>query len=272
MSCGSCQVQASRVIAPGVPAAMPVQEKCPGCGQFVGTDHTCPAGMVLTFGKHNGRTLGQVMADDRGYVEWLAREAREGKVRAAASQLVRSAAPNQDALAYRLTFGKYNGRTLGDVFQEDPDYLRWLADEARSPRVRTMAQSVLDNPPGVDVARRARAVARRDGLTPEEEQYLREELEREAIRAQREKEYRDWREQRMAAIAGSLGLSADQFKGALLHYKGWQAVCDDPEVLANWPTWDHHIVWQACSKEACEAAIIGFLDEDDARGRQVDDF
>lgn len=44
-----------------------------------------PAGeIVLTFGKHNGKTLNQVWAVDPGYVEWLAKEGRDPDVRAAA--------------------------------------------------------------------------------------------------------------------------------------------------------------------------------------------
>lgn len=29
---------------------------------------------VLTFGKHEGKTLGQVFDEDRGYIEWLINE------------------------------------------------------------------------------------------------------------------------------------------------------------------------------------------------------
>jgi hypothetical protein len=41
VSCGTCQVAASAVVAPDVPPAMAVQ-KCPICGQFVGDGHVCP--------------------------------------------------------------------------------------------------------------------------------------------------------------------------------------------------------------------------------------
>lgn len=44
-----------------------------------------PAGeIVLTFGKHNGKTLNQVWSIDPGYIEWLAREGRDPDVRTAA--------------------------------------------------------------------------------------------------------------------------------------------------------------------------------------------
>jgi len=47
-----------------------------------------PAEVVLRFGKHNGRTLGELMYLDEGYVEWLAREARDESLRAAAQQVL----------------------------------------------------------------------------------------------------------------------------------------------------------------------------------------
>lgn len=47
-----------------------------------------PAEVKLTFGKHSGRTLGELMYLDEGYVEWLAREARDEALRAAAQQVL----------------------------------------------------------------------------------------------------------------------------------------------------------------------------------------
>lgn len=42
-----------------------------------------------------------------------------------------------------LAFGKHNGKTLGEVYQLDSDYVRWLADKARDEEVRSAAQELL---------------------------------------------------------------------------------------------------------------------------------
>lgn len=34
----------------------------------------------------------------------------------------------ETALAYTITFGKYNGKTLREVYKEDRDYIKWLAN------------------------------------------------------------------------------------------------------------------------------------------------
>lgn len=50
-----------------------------------------PAGdTLITFGKHRGKTLGQIMMDDIGYVEWLSSNA-DAQIKAAASVLIEEA-------------------------------------------------------------------------------------------------------------------------------------------------------------------------------------
>ncbi len=93
----------------------------------------------VTFGKHEGKKLDDIFRQDPSYIEWLARKARDTRLRQAAGQLIDS----QNAVEYKLTFGKYEGSTLGDVFEEDPGYLQWLAENAHSPQVRSKADSVL---------------------------------------------------------------------------------------------------------------------------------
>ncbi len=45
-----------------------------------------------------------------------------------------------------LTFGKYNGKTIGEVYRIDSDYVRWLADKARDEVVRAAALELLGQP------------------------------------------------------------------------------------------------------------------------------
>ena len=42
-----------------------------------------------------------------------------------------------------LTFGKYVRKPLGQVAQQDPGYVAWLAENAREEAVKRAAQSVL---------------------------------------------------------------------------------------------------------------------------------
>lgn len=46
-----------------------------------------PADMVLSFGIHSGKTLGWLAENKLSYLEWLAREARDEKVKAAAIEV-----------------------------------------------------------------------------------------------------------------------------------------------------------------------------------------
>lgn len=46
-----------------------------------------PEDFVIRFGKYSGRSLGEILVIDHGYVEWLASNARDEEVRAAAKLL-----------------------------------------------------------------------------------------------------------------------------------------------------------------------------------------
>ena len=35
----------------------------------------------------------------------------------------------QELVIIKMPFGKYKGRTVGEVFDEDPGYLRWMLDK-----------------------------------------------------------------------------------------------------------------------------------------------
>lgn len=55
-----------------------------------------PAEIRLTFGKHSGRMLGELLTLDYGYLEWLGREARDEALKAAACQVLALPYPEQD--------------------------------------------------------------------------------------------------------------------------------------------------------------------------------
>jgi hypothetical protein len=43
------------------------------------------------------------------------------------------------ALAFTMPFGRYKGRTLAEIQDQNPDYLRWLATECSARTVRRAA-------------------------------------------------------------------------------------------------------------------------------------
>ena len=162
MSCNTCANQSSAALgAVGVPAsqtqaAWANPNRCPKCGAFVSLGQPCkrcagssssdPVDVRLTFGKHSGKTISDVLDTDRGYVAWLASDAYDPAVRNAARKALEDAGPivvsPDEAAAVQLTFGKHEGETLGDVFRDDPNYVDWLTREARDPGIREAAQKV----------------------------------------------------------------------------------------------------------------------------------
>lgn len=51
-------------------------------------DQPKPEMMVMGFGKNNGKTLGAILKEDKSYIEWLAKEARDPALKAAAKRLL----------------------------------------------------------------------------------------------------------------------------------------------------------------------------------------
>ena len=124
-----------------------------------------PADIRLTFGKHNGKTLGDV---PEGYLGWLADNANEASLRNAAKRLLgqskrkktkpqkpapkAKSAPkasgngNGNGADPELTFGKHKGKRLSEVMAMGEDgrsYIQWLADRARNEKIKAVAQAML---------------------------------------------------------------------------------------------------------------------------------
>lgn len=57
-----------------------------------------PESVVLSFGKHADKTLGDVLAEDPTYIEWLAKEAYDYVLRTAAKKLLEAHTPEADGL------------------------------------------------------------------------------------------------------------------------------------------------------------------------------
>lgn len=51
----------------------------------------------------------------------------------------------ETALAYTITFGKYNGKTLKEVYKEDRDYIKWLANGEKTDQKIKEAISIINS-------------------------------------------------------------------------------------------------------------------------------
>jgi hypothetical protein len=49
-----------------------------------------------------------------------------------------------DAANTKVTFGKYKGKMLREIYKEDKQYINWLANNAKDPALKQAAQTVLD--------------------------------------------------------------------------------------------------------------------------------
>jgi len=71
---------------------------------YLNDDQPLPG--VLSGGKHHGRALSDVVAQDPAYCQWILREAEDQ--------------------ALRLQGAKYHGRLVSELVSEDPGYCQWL--------------------------------------------------------------------------------------------------------------------------------------------------
>lgn len=80
----------------------------------------------ITFGKYKGKTIREVIDEDWQYIRWAVIDSQRlladvDKIVEYHESKVKPIEPNDI-----ITFGKYKGRTLLEIFTEDPQYLRWL--------------------------------------------------------------------------------------------------------------------------------------------------
>lgn len=88
LTCHRCGVIAEPVVFESGPH---IRANCSGCGRYIKfLPRTQP--FVLFFGKYKGRTFEEISGElnDRAYIEWLAREAMNDKVRQKAAAFLES--------------------------------------------------------------------------------------------------------------------------------------------------------------------------------------
>jgi len=103
-------------------------------------------GNVVGFGKHKDLTIAQLCQQEPDYVRWLQDEALKDdditpKARAileyadttgsASTGLQTASVEDPDMGVDVVGFGKHKDLTIAQLCQQEPDYVRWLQDEAR---------------------------------------------------------------------------------------------------------------------------------------------
>ena len=110
----------------------------------------------VNFGKHKGKSIGDIYKETPDYVEWLARESFMEDVKIAAEYVVagkpipqpETPKPVDDILgSFKINFGKYKGSTLGEIWINDQGYVKWLAENSFMEDVKKSAQAIVNNDP-----------------------------------------------------------------------------------------------------------------------------
>lgn len=85
----------------------------------------------LLYGSHSGNTLGQLYEEDPEAVASLSGNLLVDPSLSRAARMIICRTRGLDPLQHRLTEGKYAGKTLGEVYEQDRDYLKILAENMR---------------------------------------------------------------------------------------------------------------------------------------------
>jgi uncharacterized protein (DUF3820 family) len=93
-----------------------------------------PNGFIIPLGKHKGEKLIDIFNTDPSYFSWL----ETSDVKSSITEMcekIRQANPNQapppppsEEDMYVLTFGKHRGKTLDQIYDENPRYIEWIAE------------------------------------------------------------------------------------------------------------------------------------------------
>lgn len=117
----------------------------------------------IAFGRHKGKSLGEIFDVDPDYVLWLSNNAEDTRIRAAALYLMQLRQDREsekiesqeqeiqkdngslgDPGSVVMPFGKFRGKTLAEIAELEPDYIGWLADNARDPKVQQATAALLE--------------------------------------------------------------------------------------------------------------------------------
>lgn len=94
--------------------------------------HLQEQGLLVTGGKHRGKKMSELVAEDPSYCQWILRAAKEpGAIRGMkdmAEWLIENAPHLQDGIC---ATGQNRGRLLSDLVTDDPTYCQWVLRTAQ---------------------------------------------------------------------------------------------------------------------------------------------
>ena len=90
---------------------------------------------VMDFGKYKGIKLREVVEKDWQYIEWAVSNSHKFNVNMDSLQEYHKSCVVCLKPSDEITFGKYKGQVVAQVYKSDPQYLRWLENNNNSFRV-----------------------------------------------------------------------------------------------------------------------------------------
>lgn len=123
---------------------------CAGCGEWVLLDvpgvnmetifPKRDPNFKIEFGKHKGKTIGEIYEIEPKYIYWLMEQDHYFRVDFYTLLNIPENSPDFESIIEaeinrvfpkvtvesRITFGKYNGKTYKEVYSIDPDYIEWF--------------------------------------------------------------------------------------------------------------------------------------------------
>lgn len=111
---------------------------------------------IINFGKYKGESIATVWQNNPGYIKWLEAESFMEDVKIAAHHVMigkpipqpEGPKPVDDTLGnFKISFGKYKGKTMGEVWLIDHQYIKWLAKESYLPDVKCAARAIAGDDP-----------------------------------------------------------------------------------------------------------------------------
>ena len=94
-----------------------------------------PRDMEVTFGKHAGKMMSEIVEEDPGWCQWATRtaEAEGGRDRLQrVTEWLKKNAPEVMEMPPTVNFGKHKGLTVSQLVEEDPGYCEWILRTAET--------------------------------------------------------------------------------------------------------------------------------------------
>jgi len=115
--------------------------------------HLQEQGMLVIGGKHRGRRLSELVAEDPSYCHWILREAQEPQASRGMKDMAGWLMQNAPHLQERGIFAggtRHRGRLLSELLSDDPGYCQWvlgLAQDSSADHLREQATWLRENAP-----------------------------------------------------------------------------------------------------------------------------